>query len=359
MKICLIGLNLTNLILAQVFAEKKIKVDIYLNKKIKKTKTKRTIAISSDNFDYLEFLIKSKIVSWKSKEIKIFTEGSKTQDVINFKKKREVFNLVLYSKLNEIFHKKIKKSEYIKLHYFDTSSLIIIKKIKNYDLVINTENRNFISNKFFTNKIKKNYKSCAYTFLINHKHKKNNIALQVFTKFGPLAFLPLSNTQTSIVFSYKGKKINSKKILNLFNKYNSFFSVTKISKIEDFSLSLEMLRNYTHKNILAFGELIHRIHPLAGQGFNMTIRDIKIISKIVDDRLSLGLPIDISVAEDFQNSTRHLNYLYGNAIDGIYEFFRLDNKINNSISNTVFNILNKNSVFKKYSNILSDKGLNL
>ena len=120
-----------------------------------------------------------------------------------------------------------------------------------------------------------------------------------------------------------------------------------------------MLRNYIHKNILAFGELIHRIHPLAGQGFNMTIRDIKIISKIVDDRLSLGLPIDISVAEDFQNSTRHLNYLYGNAIDGIYEFFRLDNKINNSISNTVFNILNKNSVFKKYSNILSDKGLNL
>ena len=120
-----------------------------------------------------------------------------------------------------------------------------------------------------------------------------------------------------------------------------------------------MLRNYTHNNILAFGDLIHRIHPLAGQGFNMTIRDIKIISKIVDDKISLGLPIDISVAEDFQNSTKHLNYLYGKAIDGIYEFFRLDSNINNSISKPVFSILNKNSIFKKYSNILSDKGLNL
>ena len=91
----------------------------------------------------------------------------------------------------------------------------------------------------------------------------------------------------------------------------------------------------------------------------MTIRDIKIISKIVNDRKSLGLPIDISVAEDFQNSTKHLNYLYGKAIDGIYEFFKLDNNINNLISKPVFKILNNNPFFKKYSNILSDKGLNL
>ena len=91
----------------------------------------------------------------------------------------------------------------------------------------------------------------------------------------------------------------------------------------------------------------------------MTIRDIKIISKILDNKISLGLLIDSSVAEDFQNSTKHLNYLYGKAIDAIYEFFRFDNNIKNSISKPMFKILNKNSLFKKYSNILSDKGLNL
>ena len=45
MKICLIGQNLTNLILANVFAQKKLNVDVYLNKKIQKIKTNRTIAI--------------------------------------------------------------------------------------------------------------------------------------------------------------------------------------------------------------------------------------------------------------------------------------------------------------------------
>ena len=360
MKICLIGQNLTNLILANVFEEKKLNVDIYLNKKFQNIKTNRTIALSTENFDYLKVLTKSSVIAWKSKEIKIFTEDSYSKEIINFNKKnKEAFNLISYSKLNEIFLKKIKKSKFVKLCHTDTSNPNFLKIIKNYDLAINSENKNFISNKFFTNKIKKNYRSRAYTFIINHSRKDNDIAIQVFTKFGPLAFLPLSNTKTSIVFSYKGVKIDDEKIVDIFKKYNSFYSFAKINKIENFSLSFEMLRNYTYNNILAFGDLIHRIHPLAGQGFNMTIRDIKIISEIVNDRISLGLPIDISVAKDFQISSKHLNYLYGKAIDGIYEFFRLDNNINNSISKPVFRILNKNSLFKKYSNILSDKGLNI
>ena len=360
MKICLIGQNLTNLILANVFAEKKLNVDVFLKKKFQKIKTNRTIAISNENFDYLKFLAKKNIVSWKTKEIKIFIDSSKSKEIINFnKKKKEVFNLVSYIKLNKIFLEKLKKSKYIKLLHSETSSSAMFKKIKNYDLAINTDNKNLISKKFFTNKIKKSYRSIAYTFIINHKIKKNDTAIQIFTKFGPLAFLPLSNTQTSIVYSFNGKKISDEKVLKLFKKYNSFYTLTRISKFEKFSIGFEMLRNYTHDNILAFGDLIHRIHPLAGQGFNMTIRDIKLISKIVDDKISLGLPIDISVAEDFQNSTRHLNYLYGKAIDGVYEFFRLDNNINNIISGPIFKILNKNSIFKKYSVILSDKGLNL
>ena len=100
MKICLIGQNLTNLILASVFEEKKLNVDIYLNIKFQNIKTNRTIALSSENFDYLKFVTKSRIIPWKSKEIKIFTEGSQSREIINFNKKnKEVFNLISYSKL--------------------------------------------------------------------------------------------------------------------------------------------------------------------------------------------------------------------------------------------------------------------
>ena len=55
MKICLIGQNLTNLILAYLFSEKKLNVDIYLNKRFQNIKTNRTIALSSENFNYIKF----------------------------------------------------------------------------------------------------------------------------------------------------------------------------------------------------------------------------------------------------------------------------------------------------------------
>ena len=137
------------------------------------------------------------------------------------------------------------------------------------------------------------------------------------------------------------------------------FINVKIKKIDCFELKGLNLRSYYHKNILAFGDLLHRIHPLAGQGFNMTIRDIINLLEIIDNKTSLGLPIDISVAEEFQNRNKHFNYAYGKIIDTIYEFFKLDSKLNNSISIPIFNFLNKNQTFKKYSNIFSDRGLNL
>ena len=74
MKICLIGLNITNLILASVFSKKNLPVDIYQNNKIQKFKTKRTIAISAENFGFLKKISNTNLQSWKTNEIKIYLE---------------------------------------------------------------------------------------------------------------------------------------------------------------------------------------------------------------------------------------------------------------------------------------------
>ena len=59
--------------------------------------------------------------------------------------------------------------------------------------------------------------------------------------------------------------------------------------------------NYKN-NILAFGDLLHKIHPLAGQGFNMSLRDIKLLSELIDNKLNLGMQIDGSVCYEFQKN---------------------------------------------------------
>ena len=232
-------------------------------------------------------------------------------------------------------------------------------KIRDYSLIINCDSNTGISKKFFFKKIKKNYESFAKTAVITHKKIKNNIATQIFTKRGPLAFLPLSETQTSIVYSIHNSKSEEKENFNnLINFYNSKYKIKKISTINKFELNSFLLRSYYHKNILAFGDLLHRIHPLAGQGFNMTIRDVNVFINVIKNKIDLGLPIDSSVNYEFEKNLKHKNYIFSNSIDFVQEFFNFERKLNNNVLSKSLKILGKNSYINKLFTKVADKGIN-
>ena len=70
--------------------------------------------------------------------------------------------------------------------------------------------------------------------------------------------------------------------------YFCFILSSRFNKLNKFELKLSNLRNYYFSNILAFGDCLHKIHPFAGQGLNMTIRDIRVISKIIQNKIKLS-----------------------------------------------------------------------
>ena len=117
------------------------------------------------------------------------------------------------------------------------------------------------------------------------------------------------------------------------------------------------MRSYYHKNILAFGDLIHKIHPLAGQGFNMSIRDIKQLMEIIKEKLNLGLDLDNSICQEFEKKTKHKNYLFSNGIDLIYEFFNFENKINSKVISQSIKYIGKNKVINKFFIKSADEGI--
>ena len=364
MRICLLGKNLTNLVLANILANKKLNIDIYYTSSLvlQKKDSSRTLAISNENYEFLKEKIKKfSLSSWATESIKIYIEKKKTKELFEFKNSnKKNFFLIKYSEIYNFFLKKLKKNKYVKFIKSKKNKYVKFINLKNYCLIINSEAESNITKKFFYKKIEKNYNSFAYTFVISHKKIKNNTAMQIFTKNGPLAFLPLSNNQTSIVFSYNGlKKIQFKEIKKILKKFNNKYEITRFGKLENFNLKFLMLRKYYHNNILSFGDLIHKIHPLAGQGFNMTIRDIKILSRIIDEKIDLGLEIDSSVGQDFEKETKHLNLIYGSGIDFIYKFFNLDYKLNNSLSDSLFKFFRKNNILNKYATYFSDKGIKI
>ena len=158
-----------------------------------------------------------------------------------------------------------------------------------------------------------------------------------------------------MVYSVKGKQdLNLK---NCIKKYNMKYQNLRLNEIYCFELKSSNLRSYYYKNIIAFGDLLHRLHPLAGQGFNMTIRDIKEISQLILFKQENGLDLDTSICSDFEKNTKSKNYLFSNGVDFIYEIFNFQNKIDNSSISRSIKFLGKNKIINKFFINFADRGI--
>ena len=330
MRVCILGSGLSALTLAKALVGQNIYVDIFTSQKKPVLNFSRTIGISKSNYNYFnDNIVNIKKICWKINKIEILTENFKKEKKLNFDNdKNQVFSVVKNYKLYKILEKSLLKSKNFKKIYKNNYKNLLNK----YDLIINTDYSNSITKKYFSKKIQKDYYSYAYTSTIFHKNITNRTATQVFTKYGPLAFLPVSNTQTSLVFSIKKyKEITNHDLIKLINKYNFNYDIKKFEKFYFFKLEALNLRNYYQGNILAFGDLLHKIHPLAGQGFNMTMRDIKTLLDIIKSKSELGLPLDISVNKEFEKRSKVKNMIFSNGIDLLHEFFNLESKTNNDL----------------------------
>ena len=365
MKVCIIGDGLTSLSLAKNLINKKIDVHIYHKKIIKKLSSTRTIGISKNNLEFFkkEIISLPKKIIWKIKKIEIFSEKLKKIKILNFEDdKKNLFYMVKNDELYRFLIKELVKNKFFKKIIIKQENFYE-KLIKEdvYDLIINCDQNNYISKKYFIKKISKDYKNFSYTTVIEHKKLENNSAIQIFTEQGPIAFLPISNTKTSTVLSLdvKNKNYNDEEVLDLINKHNPKFIIKKILKLSRFKLNSSILRNYYYKNILAFGDLLHRIHPLAGQGFNMTIRDIKDLSRIIQDKIDLGLQLDSSIPDEFQKKTKNKNLIFSSGINYLHQFFKFEKKIKSKNISIILKLLGKNKKFTNAAIKFADNGLNI
>ena len=358
MKVCIIGNSLTSLTLAKALVNKEIFVDIfYKNKNINLDKT-RTIGISKSNINFFNNKISNiNKILWPIKKIRIFSENSGEKELIGFEEQ----NSHLFSIMNNYKIYSQLKSELYKIKYYKAKKDIPLKKLLKlgYDLIINCDSNHLITKKFFSKKFEKKYDSFAFTTTIDHvKLTSNNTATQIFTKKGPMAFLPISNYKTSVVYSMRIKSGEKNlDIEKLIEKFNSNFEIKRINKISKFKLKSFNLREYYKSNILAFGDLLHKLHPLAGQGFNMTVRDIKKLLDIINNKIELGLALDQSVCIEFQNKTKSENFVFSEGIDLIYEYFNSENKIKNNLIDTSIKYIGKNKYINDYFKKIADVGL--
>jgi len=356
MKLCIIGNGLTSLTLAKYLVNNGIFVDILTNKKKFETNKSRTIGISKSNLEFFNnYIFNIKKLIWSINKIEIYSENLLNEKIINFENERKMlFVIIRNNELQKKLFAKLSNSKFCKFKFKNSLNNL---DLKSYDLIINCDGNNEISRKYFFKKTKKKYYSFAHTCIIKHKKISNNIAVQNFTKKGPLAFLPISPTETSIVYSIKGNQDTNLK--NLITKYNKKYDIVKFSETSCFELKATNLRSYYHKNILAFGDLLHKLHPLAGQGFNMSLRDIKELAKLIKFKFDHGLEINNSICIEFEKKTRHKNYLFSSGIDFIYELFNFESRTQNKIFSRSIQLFARNKFLNKSFQKIANNGLEI
>ena len=387
-KVCVVGGGLTGLVTAITLSKLNLSVDLFTdNKRWRSVKINRTTAISQNNFNFLKrmkIFNSEKTEFWPCKNMKLYTwdNNSKLNEILKITKVEDQKDQALYMVDNSMLLKKmtnyIKKNNFINFKTNKKISEIVdfnflqgIKfKDRNYTkynlIILCTGGFSDLEKKLFKNQfIYRSYNEISVTTILKHSSIKNNSAKQIFSDNEILALLPLSNTKTSIVFSIKKKILdNYKKNKNLFfrkkiNFYTNNFlkNIKFISRIETKDLNFLIRKKYFNNRVLLFGDALHRVHPLAGQGFNMILRDLMSLEKILKNKIELGLDVGSSDnLLEFSNEVGPRNFVYSFGINFIKDFFSLKNKSLKEIRNQIVKEINKNAYTKNIFYNIADKG---
>lgn len=135
----------------------------------------------------------------------------------------------------------------------------------------------------------KNYHQTALITNVTPSKKHNNVAYERFTETGPLAFLPMQANRCSVVWTLQPQQAEELLALDdehLLAQLQQRFGFrlgqfTKVGKRQIYPLTLQAASQTVNGRVLIIGNAAHSMHPVAGQGFNLALRDIAILSELI------------------------------------------------------------------------------
>ncbi|MDF3047386.1 MAG: Ubiquinone biosynthesis hydroxylase, UbiH/UbiF/VisC/COQ6 [Candidatus Midichloriaceae bacterium] len=181
----------------------------------------------------------------------------------------------------------------------------------------------------------KSYDQMGVVCDVGHKLSHHGIAVEKFIPQGPFAILPKEGGhESSIVWTLETKLAHT--LLNLDKdsqfallkeRFGDYLGEIKIkSKLKGYPLELKYTTQYSSGRFYLLGDALHAIHPIAGQGLNLSVRDFNVLMTAVSDSIGQGLNIGANYnilkyfkSRHFDNqvmieSTSILNALFSNNV---------------------------------------------
>ncbi len=153
------------------------------------------------------------------------------------------------------------------------------------------------------------YDQCAVIAGVQVNNPHNNIAYERFTDWGPMALLPLSSSHHfALVWTLpqeSGKafsQLNEKDFLDNLQQRFGYRAgqFTAVEGVASYPLSLVQSKEQVRRRLVVMGNAAHSLHPVAGQGFNLSLRDANTLASCLGKMVQQGTDIgDLSLLQGY------------------------------------------------------------
>ena len=180
------------------------------------------------------------------------------------------------------------------------------------------------------------YDQMGLVATVEHEFPHHGRAEEHFTPSGPFAILPLPGNRASLVWSER--KAEGARLLALpEDEFESELrlrfgehlgKVTLVSGRHGYPLAMYLAETFTAPRLALVGDAAHVLHPLAGLGFNLGLRDVAALAECVHDAAGLGLDIGSAAVLDRYTAWRRFDTVAtGAAMDGMNRLFSNTNPV--------------------------------
>jgi len=180
------------------------------------------------------------------------------------------------------------------------------------------------------------YGQTALVTAVEHALPHNGIAHQFFMPQGPLAILPLPGNRSSIVWSEEATRATQIQALNdtdygnaLRPRFGDFLGEIKLAGTRfTYPLNLTLANSFIAPRLALVGDAAHGVHPIAGQGLNLGLRDVGALAQVLIEAQRRGEDIGATdVLERYQQWRRFDTTALALGMDSVNRLFSNDNPL--------------------------------